>query len=67
MKMGVNFLRHSNTLQMKTPELPDPIADENVEASEALALALQEKVLLYYSYSIFPFLCCVNLSCMIQQ
>ncbi|XP_023553791.1 kinetochore protein SLK19 isoform X1 [Cucurbita pepo subsp. pepo] len=30
--------------KMKTPELPDPIADENVEASEALALALQEKV-----------------------
>lgn len=30
--------------KMKIPELPDPIADENVEASEALALALQEKV-----------------------
>ncbi|XP_038886916.1 uncharacterized protein LOC120077107 isoform X5 [Benincasa hispida] len=36
---------HLNTnTKMKIPGLPDSVADGNVEASEALALALQEKV-----------------------
>lgn len=34
----------STNAKMKIPGLPDSVADGNVEASEALALALQEKV-----------------------
>lgn len=45
---------------MRIPGLPYSVADENFEASEALALALQEKVLLY-SHSTFFVLYCVIL------